>query len=176
MAVVLGLLAFNVSADPKAGEAKAQLCMLCHKAERAGVPLLEAQPAKYLVAATMAFKKGTRSDQQMQANVARLSTRDVHDIADYFASRRPTAGSQTVDGERVAVGERRVAELQCASCHQESFAGHDLVPRLAGQSSSYLVGQLEAFAAGRRRHPAAQTPANDSNDIENIASYLSTLR
>jgi cytochrome c553 len=176
MAVVLGLLAFNVSADPKAGEAKAQLCLLCHKAERAGVPLLEAQPAKYLVAATMAFKQGRRSDQQMQANVARLSPRDVADIADYFASRGPIAGHPAADAERVALGERRVSELQCANCHLSTLGGRDLVPRLAGQASGYLVSQLEAFATGRRAHPAAQMPANETREIESIASYLATLR
>lgn len=173
---VLGLLSFNASADPKAGETKAQVCLLCHKPESAGIPLLEAQPARYLVAATMAFKKGTRNDQQMQANVARLSARDVFDIADYFASRGPMANRQTADAERVALGEAWVTELKCASCHQAAFSGRDLVPRLAGQSSGYLVSQLEAFAAGRRKHPEAQMPANDTRDIESIASYLATLR
>jgi cytochrome c553 len=175
-ALLFGLLSINVSADPKAGEGKAQLCMLCHKPESAGIPLLEAQPASYLRAATTAFQKGTRRDQQMQANVARLSAQDVKDIADYFASRRPKAGFQAADADQVALGERRVGELQCAGCHQPGFSGLDLVPRLAGQSRGYLVSQLEAFAAGRRKHPAVQVPANDTGDTEAIASYLATLK
>lgn len=173
--LLLGLLSLDATADPKAGEAKAQLCLLCHKPERPGVPLLEAQPAKYLVAATTAFQKGVRSDQQMQANVARLSARDVRGIADYFAARPATRHQEAGTGD-AAVGEARVRELGCASCHQPDYAGRDLVPRLAGQSRSYLAGQLEAFATGRRVHPAAAMPAKGTNDIEAIASHLAMLR
>ena len=48
--------------------------------------------------------------------------------------------------------EKRVAEMKCGSCHGATFAGADVVPRLAGQTTGYLISQLEAFAAGRRTH------------------------
>ena len=61
-------------ADAKAGEKKAQLCLLCHKPGNvmAHAPLLEAQPAKYLVIATTDYKTGKRPDSVMKANVANL--------------------------------------------------------------------------------------------------------
>jgi cytochrome c553 len=52
-------LAFPFSdacADARAGEKKAQLCLLCHRIESAvGAPTLEQQPSKYLVAQISAF-------------------------------------------------------------------------------------------------------------------------
>jgi cytochrome c553 len=59
--VALGLLIpIDTLADTKAGEKKAQLCLLCHKPANvmASAPLLEAQPAKYLVQATTEIQDG----------------------------------------------------------------------------------------------------------------------
>ena len=72
--LLLAVVSFDAAADAKAGEKEAQLCLLCHKAGNVmAAPLLEAQPAKYLIAATTAYKTGKRPDVTMQTNVARLS-------------------------------------------------------------------------------------------------------
>jgi cytochrome c553 len=173
--LALAFLPLAAAAAPSPGETKAQLCLLCHKPERDPVPLLEAQPAPYLVAATRAYQTGARTDHQMQPNVARLTPKDIRQIADHFAARAPMARQQTVAAGNVARGEQRVAELKCAGCHQSTFHGRERVPRLAGQSRGYLVSQLEAFAARRRAHPAAEMPAQEPADIESIASYLAAL-
>ena len=178
LVLVMSLASAHAMADAKAGEKKAQLCLLCHKAGNvmANVPLLEAQPAKYLVAATNAYKTGKRPDPAMQANVAKLSARDIADIAAYFSSRPMPAGTQAIDAAKSSAGQAKAAELKCASCHQADFSGADLVPRLAGQAAGYLKDQLEAFASGRRAHPAAAMPAAGSADIESISAYLAGLR
>ena len=176
--MLLVAVPFDALSDAKAGEKKAQLCLLCHKPGNvmASAPTLEGQPAKYLIAATTAYKTGKRPDPVMQTNVANLSVRDIGDIADYFASKSPITGAYTVDAGKVAAGESRVKALGCATCHQAAFHGVDLVPRLAGQSPQYLINQLEAFAAGRRIHPVAQMPTNSAAEIESIASYFTTLK
>jgi len=178
MVLILAAMSFEAVADAKAGEKKAQLCLLCHKPGNvvAAVPLLEAQPAKYLVAATTAYKTGKRAEPAMQTNVARLSARDIVDIADYFASKAPITPVHTVDAAKATTGETRVRELKCATCHQANFSGVDLVPRLAGQSTGYLIAQLESFVGGRRMHPSAEMPSIAGGDIENVASYLSSLK
>jgi cytochrome c553 len=179
VSILLGLLmSMHALADAKAGEKKAQLCLLCHKPGNpmASAPLLEAQPSKYLVQATTEYKTGKRPDPVMKTNVANLSARDIKDIADYFASRPPVTGVYSTDPAKVAVGEKRVAELKCASCHGPSFAGAEGVPRLAGQTPGYLVSQLEAFAAGRRPHPPVGTPFNKLGDIEAIAHYFTAMK
>jgi cytochrome c553 len=177
--VALGLLIpIDTLADTKAGEKKAQLCLLCHKPANvmASAPLLEAQPAKYLVQATTEYKTGKRPDPVMKTNVANLSARDIRDIADYFASRPPVVGVYSTDRAKVAVGEKRVAEMKCGSCHGPTFAGADAVPRLAGQTTGYLISQLEAFAAGRRTHPPVEAPFDRMGDFEAIAHYFTAAK
>lgn len=179
MLILLGLLAsIDALADAKAGAKKAQLCLLCHKPGNimASAPLLEAQPSKYLVQATTEYKTGKRPDPVMKTNVANLSSRDIKDIADYFASRPPIIGVYSTDPAKVAIGEKRVSELKCGSCHGPFFGGTDAVPRLAGQTTGYLISQLESFAAGRRTHPPTDTPFDKIGDVEAIAHYFTATK
>lgn len=141
-------------------------------------PLLEAQPAKYLVQAINEFKTGKRSDPGllMKTNVGSLPARDIRDIADYFASRPPLTGVYVTDPDKVAAGEKRVAELTCGSCHGSNFAGSGAVPRLAGQTPGYLIRQLEAYAEGRRTHPPTKTPFDKIGDVQAIALYFTAAK
>jgi len=177
VAVFAAFVSLPVLADSKAGEKKAQLCMLCHKPGPGYAPLLEAQPAKYLVAQIAAIKTGKRTVYDgMQVSVAKLSSRDISDIAEYFSKRPAHVGLFSPDPSKAAAGEKRVSELKCATCHQSSFQGADASPRLAGQVPSYLVQQMDDIAAGRRQHPSSEMASAKSDDVENIASYLSTLK
>jgi cytochrome c553 len=173
--LVVLFASFDALADAKSGEKKAQLCLLCHK-PGSGFPLLEAQPSKYLVVSITAFKTGKIPSPVMKANVERLSARDIKDIADYFASRPSVAGVNATDPAKVAAGEIRVAEMKCAACHGATFAGAEMVPRLAGQTTGYLISQMEAFAAGRRTHPSIETPFNKIADVEAMATYFTSLK
>lgn len=172
------LLSTDALADAKAGEKKAQLCLLCHKPQNVmgAAPLLEAQPSKYLVQSTTEYKTGKRPDPLMQGNVTHLSARDIGDIADYFASRAPIVGAWRTDPAKVAAGEKRVAQGKCASCHGPAFAGTDEVPRLAAQRPVYLQIQLEAFAAGRRAHPPIEIPFDRIGDFEAVAHYFAAAK
>ena len=50
-------------------------------------------------------------------------------------------------------------------------------PNLAGQKSIYLRQQLEAFRAGRRKHPEMKSIARELTDreIDQLVVYYSTL-
>ena len=177
LTVIAAVLSFPALADSKAGERKSQLCLLCHKPGPGNAPLLEAQPAKYLVAQIAAIKTGKRTVYDgMRINVANLSTRDTADIAEYFSKRPAHVGLFSPDAGKAAVGEKRVSELKCAGCHQPNFHGTEAIPRLAGQVPSYLIQQIDDFNAGRRQHPPSEIGAAKGDDVENIASYLSTLK
>ncbi len=126
--------------------------------------------------ATTAYKTGKRPSPSMKANTAALSVRDIADIADYFAARPPLIGAQAVDAAKAAAGEARVKDLNCASCHGASFAGAKLVPRLAGQTTGYLINQLQAFAASTREHPPIGTAFGQVGDLETIAHYFTSLK
>jgi cytochrome c553 len=170
-------LPVDTFADGKAGEKKSQLCLLCHKTGNvmAAAPLLEGQPAKYLVAQITAYKTGKRPEPTMRTNVANLSTRDIGDIADYFSSKSPLATAYSIDLSKAFLGEKKAADLKCATCHQATSYGGDAVPRLAGQVPGYVVQQLEAFAAGRRAHAASEMSLG-AEDMENLAHYFAGLK
>jgi cytochrome c553 len=175
---VVACFPLHTFADARAGEEKAQLCLLCHKeaSDKRFVPLLEGQPADYLVAAIMAFKAGQRYKPTMDTNVAKLSQADIQDISDYFASKPFPSLNQNLESGKVAAGERLVGETKCASCHTPTFHGAGATPRLAGQKHAYLVWQLEAFRGGRRSHPLVKSVLKDGADVENVASNLASLR
>lgn len=184
--ILLYALAFPlvVSADMKVGEKKAQLCLLCHKlananAPRAMVPLLEAQPSRYLYLQTKAYKEKRRPDSIMQTNSASLSDRDMRDIADYLARQKPLRATYSLDAAKIAGGGAKAEELKCATCHLPSFAGKGEIPRLAGQVPGYLLAQLEAFQAGKRAHGAGPKAAPalklSEEETESVAQFLASL-
>ena len=177
--ILMACFPIHAFSDPRAGEQKAQLCVLCHREapDKRFVPLLDAQPAEYLVASMVAFKTGQRKtwEPAMTVNLQNLSQADIRDIADYFASRPPPAAPATIDPAAVAAGDKIVAEMKCASCHAPTFRGGGLTPRMAGQKPAYLVYQLEAFRDGRRSHPPGMPLLNERSDMEKVASYLASL-
>ena len=175
--LVLASVPLHTFADPKAGEAKAQLCTFCHKVapDKGFPPLLEQQPAEYLVAATTAYKTRQRVETSMNVNAANLSDTDIRDIADYFASKVLPVRSQDLDAAKIAAGQKLAGDMNCANCHGDRFRGSGLMPRLAGQNVMYLVGQMEAFRDGRRSLPNGMAVPKDRTEIENVASYLASL-
>jgi cytochrome c553 len=180
LALLLALLAFvpsAASADAKAGEKKAQLCLLCHKPDpMAWVPTLEGQTREYLYNQIKAFKDKRRTDSAMQTNVATLSAKDARDITDYFASRKPVRGSFPLRPDKVKRGKERAEALGCASCHLSDYGGRKEVPRLAGMNPRYVGQQLIAFGAGGRAHPRInRANAIAQADSEDLAEYFAQL-
>ena len=165
-------------ADPKAGEQKAQLCLLCHRADKQGnfVPILDGQPREYIYNQIRAFKEKRRSDPAMQTNVASLSDRDMRDIADYFSGRKPVRSPFQPVAERVAKGKLRAEEFKCAACHRADYSGNKEVPRLAGLAPPYLAWQIEDIARGKRPHPQVDGISNIATEIaEDLAQYFAQL-
>jgi cytochrome c553 len=173
------------SADAKAGEQKAQLCLLCHKAARdvsyEPLPLLEGQTREYLYNQLKAYKEKRRADPTailvMQVNTANLSATDMRDIADYFASRTPIAVSYPVDRAAVSRGQALAESMKCAGCHMADYSGKKETPRLAGLNPRYLAPQLQAFVAGKRNHPLLNGVKEFSAaDAQALAHYLGQLQ
>jgi cytochrome c553 len=92
--LVLASVSPDANADARAGEKKAQLCLLCHRTGTqfgTGIPLLEGRSKQSLVADITDFKTGKRRSPAMDPNVERLTKRDIDDIADYLST-RPAPG------------------------------------------------------------------------------------
>jgi cytochrome c553 len=169
------LIPSAVCADAKAGEKKAQLCLLCHKPNNqvAYIPTLEGQPRDYLYNQIKAYKEKRRPDPAMQTNVATLSDRDMRDIADYFSTQKPLKESFRLDAERIARGTSKAETLNCAGCHMSDFSGRNEAPRLAGIVPQYLTSQIVAIAAGKRSHPVVEGIKGISVEVaEDLAQFF----
>jgi cytochrome c553 len=179
LTLLLGMAPALALADAKAGEKKAQLCRICHRADNppAYIPTLEGQTREYLFNQIKAYKDNRRPDPTMQTNVASLSVKDIRDIADYFASQTPLRGAFPFDEAKAGRGKARAAALKCAACHREDYSGNKEVPRLAGLEPRYIGPQLVAIAAGNRAHPAFESVQRLSpGDAEELAQYFATLQ
>ena len=170
-------------ADLAAGKRKADACAACHGADgnpaTGQFPVLAGQTARYLYLQLKDFKEGRRSEPTMAPIVAKLSTQDMLDLAEYFAAQKPKPIAFKVDAARVARGKKKAEEVLCTMCHLGGFSGQNEIPRVAGQHYEYTVKQLRDFKARRRTNDAgsmtsvAQTITEQ--DIEDLAHYISTL-
>ena len=79
-----------------------------------------------------------------------------------------------------ASAQAPAASVICQGCHGVQGEGNTAaaIPRLAGQSSEYLVKQLQDYASGERENPVMQNFAKPLTpvDIEAIAEYFSAAR
>jgi cytochrome c553 len=91
------LLAFSLpavaaSGDPEVGRKKSTPCAACHGANGVSpspdFPNLAGQYADYLQTALTHYKNGKRKNAIMQAQVEKLSNKDMMDLAAYFASQK----------------------------------------------------------------------------------------
>ncbi len=67
----------------------------------------------------------------------------------------------------------------CAACHgKEGISKNPKFPNLAGQKAPYLVDQMKAFKAGKRKNPMMIAPMKklSVNDMKNLAAYFSSLK
>ena len=88
-------IAFASSGDASVGKKKSTPCAVCHG--EAGVspspefPNLAGQYTDYLETALKHYKNGKRKNPIMAEQVKNLSTKDIADLAAYFASQRGLA-------------------------------------------------------------------------------------
>jgi cytochrome c553 len=120
------------------------------------VPVLHGQSADYLFQALQAYAEGKRRSGIMQPLAADLREEDIRNLAEYYASLPPPQAESkltnaALDGIGAKLALQGVPEAgipPCATCHASGAA-----PRLAGQHSAYMAGQLKLWRAG----PAPQT-------------------
>ena len=90
--LALALPAAAASGDAEVGKKKSTPCAACHGANGVSVspdfPNLAGQYPDYLERALSHYKSGKRKNPIMAAQVANLSTKDMLDLAAYFASQK----------------------------------------------------------------------------------------
>ena len=70
----------------------------------------------------------------------------------------------------------------CQGCHgvegyKNAYPNYH-VPKIGGQTASYLVAALTAYSKGERKHPTMQAQAESfsDQDIADIAAFLSSVK
>src|SRR5882672_6625245 len=170
-------------ADPAAGKGKAGPCAACHGADGNSAsgqfPVLAGQTARYLYLQLKDFKEGRRSEPSMAPFVAKLSARDMLDLAEYFAAQKPKPIAFKADAARVARGRKKADEVLCTMCHLGGLSGQNEIPRVAGQYPEYVIKQLKAFKARTRTNDAGSmtsvSQTISERDIEDLAHYIANL-
>jgi cytochrome c553 len=94
-------------------------------------------------------------------------------IALASASLSAFASGDPVEGKKLV--------YTCTGCHgiegyKNAYPNYH-VPKLGGQSETYLISALTEYKKGERKHPTmhAQAESFSATDIANIAAYLSSL-
>lgn len=167
--------------------ALAQACIQCHgqhgNSQHPFYPRLAGQSEEYLLAQLEAFADGRRHDPMMQPFALALSKEERLDLARYFSRSELTPIQKEPSNPQIADTGRKLVTA-CFACHGAALEGNLLdlenkkiaIPRLAGQSSDYLVRQLKAFRDGSRADPSGSmigiARGLSDQDITLIAQYL----
>jgi cytochrome c553 len=157
-------------------------CTMCHCARgvsSGNAPNLAGQYREVVVKQLMDYKKGDRSSAIMQALAAKLSTADIEDLANHYASlerprNTPITNMSTVPA-LVKVGDPMRNIAPCASCHggMEQKLG---APWLEGMPKDYLLQELKDFASGERRNDSHSQMRNMARaltpkEIDDVAGF-----
>ena len=167
------------------------VCGTCHGrtgiSEQPKFPHLAGQKPAYLAAQLKAFKSQSRGDPDalsyMWGMSAPLDDETIEALGQFYAMQAaPAARPANADivGRGRDIYEHGVESLgvpACAACHGPD--GHGLVefPRLAGQTSQYVLKQLQSFQSNMRNiavmHGVAQ--GLQAGQMQAVAAYLATL-
>ena len=170
-------------------------CAACHGADGAGqpevgIPRLAGLSASYIDQQLGYFASGRRANVVMKPYAAALDETQRQAVAAYFASLSsqvaedpiaPPSAALVRGGSLFENGDARTGLLGCSQCHGPSGLGvGDFSPRLAGQSSTYIVDQLRTWHDGSQRDPKgvymkAIASHLSPADMQAVAAYAATL-
>ncbi len=154
-----------MDANPTRGGAIVKdTCAACHgetgvSADPEQFPNLAGQTEEAIFKQLRDFQTGARASDIMGGIAQSLSEDQMRDVAAYFSAQKPVganntaaaaAGADIVELAHDGSPSRGIAS--CDSCHGSSHSGPEEAPVLAGQSASYLEGQLKNFASGARKN------------------------
>ena len=125
------------------------------------------------------YRDGRRKDAQMAPFAARLTDEDMADLAAFYAAQTPVRREATLDPRKVEDGKKAAVFYQCTSCHRQTLAGHEQIPRLAGQDLDYLRRLIRGFKEKTASDldgtmTMAAVPLTEQ-DIESLAQFLASL-
>jgi cytochrome c553 len=157
-------------------------CTMCHGAQgmsASNAPNLAGQYPEVIIKQLHDYKDGKRASAIMQALAAKLSDRDMTDLAAYYAYLPKARTAPTTYDESLPTLVRVGAPLRniapCISCH----GGVDQklgTPWIEGMPKDYLVEQLQAFRSGSRHNDSqaqmrsVARPMTDE-EVDDVATF-----
>lgn len=141
----------------------AQTCAACHGDKglsQGPIPSLAGQSPYAIYKQLHDYRTGARTHPQMTPVAKQLSPNDLAATAAYFAeaSKEYTAlGLRYTTSDEVIVrlakeGDSKRRIPACVSCHMNGSGGPIETPVIVGQTSDYILAQLNAYADGRRNN------------------------
>lgn len=185
MRVAIALVLLTAGGIAKAAdiESKAAICAACHGAKgvpvSAAIPNIWGQNEGYIYVELEDMKSGARANPQMAGIMPGLSKADIAALASYFAA-KPWPDLQQARASAADSAEAQSADdsIGCAACHMDQFQGASVVPRLAGQSQTYLIAQMTNFRSGARANNPGMTSlmkAASPADLEALSKFVAGL-
>lgn len=186
-------IASGIYANDSPTPEKATLCSACHGSNGISFqdewPNLAGQHKTYLIKQLNDMKKGsTRKNGSMSPILATLSTKDIDDLAAYYAkmprSQKTLSSTPPPRGEQLyRRGDLSNRIIACSTCHGPGGTGNEQAgfPIIAGQHAQYVSAQLSAFKKGQRKndlnhvmHDLCQNLSQE--DMDAVAQYIETLK
>lgn len=164
-------------------EEKAQVCTACHG--EAGlptdpqVPIIWGQHVGYMYIQLKDFKSGFRKSEIMNPIAAEMEKADMLALAEYFNKKQWPRSQYTSEAEDEHKGETIASAGLCKECHLSGYVGDGTIPRLAGQTVTYLEKTLLAFKSRERgNNPDKSTllGSYSDDDLKTMARYLAALQ
>lgn len=179
--------AWGQADEARAKKIVAGVCFVCHGMEGESssevFPRLAGQHWEYTARQLDHFKSGKRKSTAMADMATKLKPDEMVALGKYF-EKIAVPAEPAKDSELAAVGSyifhtgnKYSAVPACASCHGKEGLGTSQLPRLAGQYSSYIEGQLKSFGSRERTNDNAVMHAIVSRmtplEMAAVAEYLS---
>lgn len=166
-------------------EQRLPTCLACHGANGAsklpGVPSLGAMPSDYVLTQLYTFREKMRIAAPMNALAEKLSDDDLRELGDAITKLpAPQPAGAALAAADQDHGNALVGRYHCNSCHGADLAGHDNIPRIAGQREDYLLKSLTDYKSGARPgySPAMSEASKEikPEDIPVLARFVASLK
>ncbi|HMK87607.1 MAG TPA: c-type cytochrome [Steroidobacteraceae bacterium] len=166
----------------------AQHCIGCHRSRGNAegdrqYPQLGGQQERYLLEQLVQFVTLGRYAPKMHQILTAADLADpqtLRDLSAYLAAQPHDPHGEHGDAHRLGRG-RQIYDQSCAECHGARGEGRAQgpIPAISGQNYTYLLTQLEGFAAGHRSRaePAAIDAVRrlSRDDIRAVADFISRM-
>ena len=181
--MLLAVMPVAAAQDSARLQEQVQLCAACHGEngvpQEKTTPIIWGQTLGYQYLQLRDYKNGDRKNEQMSPVVEMLERQDLLALAEYFSKKPwPRTAAPSAPREVAERAARANTAVGCTGCHQGQYQGEGTQPRLAGQSSEYMMKTMLEIREGERANNPGMTTlmkATSPDDIKALAEYLAGL-